>query len=263
MRKGSSAMQTRGRPPKNTGAPRYANRLRELRHRLGLSQQEVAQQATISAAYYGALERGDKRINADTAQRLHRPLRCAVSDLLSGTQGVSVPLRIAIAAAEADTRLDRYDLPEPHEMLHPGRVREPQDCVAAEIFDDSANLDFAPGTVVFLRPLALLREPMRAGARVVARFFLDPASVEAERPTHEILYGILDQNIIGDLILITRTRNRLIPRHALIQPAGLPRAGFSEGAAPAPHRDGVIEYRQGADDPGGILGLVVYAMGPA
>ena len=256
-------MQTRGRPPKNTGAPRYANRLRELRHRLGLSQQEVAQQATISAAYYGALERGDKRINADTAQRLHRPLRCAVSDLLSGTQGVSVPLCLAIAAVEADTRPDRYDLSEPHEMLHPGRVGEPQDCVAAEIFDDSADLDFAKGTVVFLRPLALLREPLRAGARVVARFFLDPADAEAERPTHEILYGILDQNIIGDLILITRTRNRLIPRHALIQPAGLPRAGFSEGAAPAPHRDGVIEYRQGADDPGGILGLVVYAMGPA
>ncbi len=256
-------MQTRGRPSKNTGAPRYANRLRELRHRLGMSQQEVAQQSTISAAYYGALERGDKRINADTAQRLHRPLRCAVSDLLSGTQGVSVPLRFAIAAAEADTRPDRYDLPDPHEMLHPGRVGEPQDCVAAEIFDDSADLDFAQRTVVFLRPLASLREPLRAGARVVARFFLEPAGVETERPTHEILYGILDQNIIGDLILITRTRNRLIPRHALIQPAALPRSGFSEGTAPAPRRDGVIDYRQGADDPGEILGLVVYAMGPA
>ena len=256
-------MLTRGRPPKNTGAPRYANRLRELRHRLGMSQQEVAQQATISAAYYGALERGDKRINADTAQRLHRPLRCAVSDLLSGTRGISVPLRFAIAAAEAEARPERFDLPEPHEMLHPGRAGEPQDCVAAEIFDDSADLDFAAGTVVFLRPMASLREPIRAGSRVVARFFLDPASVEAERPTLEILYGILDQNIIGDLILITRTRNRLIPRHALIQPAALPRSGFSEGTASAPRRDGVIEYRQGDDDPAEILGLVVYAMGPA
>src|SRR6266851_10310360 len=104
MRKGSSAMQTRGRPPKNTGAPRYANRLRELRQRLGMSQQEVAQQATISAAYYGALERGDKRINADTAQRLHRPLRCAVSALLAGSRGVSVPRHFAMAGTEADSR---------------------------------------------------------------------------------------------------------------------------------------------------------------
>ena len=97
----------------------------------------------------------------------------------------------------------------------------------------------------------------------MARFFLEPAGVGAERPTHEILYGILDQNIIGDLILITRTRNRLIPRHALIQPAALPRSGFSEAAVPAPRRDGVIEYRESADDPSEILGLVVYAMGPA
>ena len=60
-------MKTRGRPPKNTGPPRYVSRLRELRQRLGMSQQEVAAQSGISAAYYGALERGDKRINADTA----------------------------------------------------------------------------------------------------------------------------------------------------------------------------------------------------
>jgi len=263
MRKGLSAMQTRGRPSKKTGAPRYANRLRELRHRLGLSQQEVALQAAISAAYYGALERGDKRINADTAQRLHRPLRCAVSDLLSGTQGVSVPLRFAIAAAECASRPDRLDLPEPHEMLHPGRASEPQDCLAAEIFDDSADLDFAPGTVIFLRPVALLREPLRAGTRVVTRFFLEPAQSDAERPTHEILYGLLDQNILGDLVLITRTHNRLIPRHSLIQAAVPSRSGFSESVAPVPRRDGVIEYRQSADDAAEILGLVVYAMGPA
>src|SRR3977135_3009626 len=116
-------MKSRGRPPKNTGPPRYLNRLRELRQRLGMSQQEVAVQAGISAASYGALERGDKRINADTAQRLHAPLRCGVSDLLDGTRGVSVPLRFAIAAAEADGRPDDFDLPEPHEMLPLRRAR--------------------------------------------------------------------------------------------------------------------------------------------
>src|SRR5438876_7699472 len=125
-------MQTRGRPRKNTGAPRYANRLRELRHRLGLSQQEVAQQAMISAAYYGALERGDKRINADTAQRLHHPLRCAVSDLLAGTQGVSVPLRYAIAAAEPDARPDPLDRPSPPDRSHAARLSQPAHSLAAD-----------------------------------------------------------------------------------------------------------------------------------
>src|SRR3954451_16511104 len=216
-------MKTRGRPPKNTGPPRYVNRLRELRQRLGLSQQEVAVQAGISAAYYGALERGDKRINADTAQRLHAPLRCGVSDLLAGTRGVSVPLRFPIPAAEADGRPDDFDLPEPHEMLQLGRMQKPEDCFAAEIFDDSADLDFPCGTVLFLCPLTGLHEPLRAGVRVVTRFLLD---AQGERRTHEILYGFLDQNILGDLVLITRTRNRRIPRHALIQPSALPRSGL-------------------------------------
>ena len=252
-------MKTRGRPPKNIGPPRYLSRLRELRQRLGMSQQEVAVQAGISAAYYGALERGDKRINADTAQRLHAPLRCGISDLLAGTRGVSVPLRFAIAATEADGRPDEFDLPEPHEMLHLGRIGKPDDCFAAEIFDDSADIDFAPGTVLFLRPLAGLHEPLHAGARVVARFLLD---AQGERRTHEILYGILDQNILGDLVLITRTRNRRIPRHALIQASASPRSGLAEAGKSEFSHDRTILYQQDPDDPAEILGLVVYAMGP-
>jgi len=82
-----------------TGARRYPSRLHELREARGLSQQAVAALAGISGAYYGALERGDKRINADTAERLSQALRCAQSDLLGGGQGVSVPLVMAVAAA--------------------------------------------------------------------------------------------------------------------------------------------------------------------
>ena len=250
-------MKPRGRPPKKTGPPRYLSRLRELRQRLGLSQQEVATAAGISSAYYGALERGDKRINADTAQRLQVPLRCSVSDLLSGSRGVSVPLRVAIAAAESGSRPDNFELPEPHEMVQAGRLAEPGECFAAEIVDDSADRDFAPGSVLLLRPPTALAEPLRPGARVVVRFLLDRG-----RPTYEILYGILDRNILGDLVLITRTRNRLIPRHALIRTAGGPRSGPADSLAIETVRDERIEYRHSADDPAEIIGVVVYAMGP-
>jgi hypothetical protein len=34
-------------------------------------------------------------------------------------------------------------------MPQPGRIAEPQDCFAAEIFDDSADVDFAHGSVLF------------------------------------------------------------------------------------------------------------------
>jgi transcriptional regulator with XRE-family HTH domain len=97
-------MRGRGRPPTITGARRYPNRLRELRRQSGLSQQAVAAAAGISGAYYGALERGDKRMNADTAERLSKPLRCTVGDLLAGALGVSVPVILAVAAAESEGR---------------------------------------------------------------------------------------------------------------------------------------------------------------
>ena len=252
-------MKTRGRPPKKTGPPRYANRLRELRQRLGLSQQEVAGGAGISSAYYGALERGDKRINADTAQRLHIPLRCSVSDLLSGSRGISVPVRFVIAAADSGNRPDSFDRPEPHEMVQPGRLQEPEHCFAAEIADDSADRDFAPGTVLLLRPTSASSDPLRRGTRVVVRFFLE---AKDEPATYEILYGILDRNILGDLVLITRTRNRLIPRHVLIRAASATRSGPAERPANELAGDDTIEYRYSPDDPAEILGIVVYAMGP-
>jgi transcriptional regulator with XRE-family HTH domain len=252
-------MKPRGRPPKKTGPPRYANRLRELRQRLGLSQQEVASAAGISSAYYGALERGDKRINADTAQRLHIPLRCSVSDLLAGSRGISVPVRFAIAAADPGNRPDKFELSEPHEMVQPGRLNAAEHCFAAEIRDDSADRDFAPRTALLLRPPNTLSEPLRRGQPIVVRFFLDP---DGGRTTYEILYGILDRNILGDLVLITRTRNRLIPRHALIRAAAAPRAGLAERGATELAREDAIDYHPSANDPGEILGTVVYAMGP-
>jgi transcriptional regulator with XRE-family HTH domain len=255
-------MRSRGRPPTITGARRYPNRLGELRRHGGLSQQSIAAAAGISVAYYGALERGDKRINVDIAERLAGPLRCAAGDLLAGVQGISVPLSAAIAAAESETRPVEFDLPEPRERLRPGRLADPEDCFAAEVFDNSADLDFERGAILFVRERAHLRVPLRAGDKVLARFYLEPAIGDGVPVTHEILYGILDQNIVGDLVLITRTGNRLIPRNALIQTAAPNRPGLAERAIGLPVRDTVIEYEPRPGDPAEILGLVVYAMGP-
>jgi transcriptional regulator with XRE-family HTH domain len=255
-------MRSRGRPPILTGARRYPNRLRELRKRCGLSQRTVAAAATMSGAYYGALERGDKRINADTAKRLSAALGCGPGDLLTGAQGISIPLIFAVAAAESEMRPARYDLPEPHERLSAVRLSESKNYVAAEIFDDSANLDFMPSTLLFLRRLGSAREEVAVGARVLARFFLEPAADPGRQATHEILYGILDRNIVGDLVLITRTQNRLIPRHVLIQAAisGAPDAAGR--AASFGSRDTPVAYQRHPDDPAELLGVVVYAMGP-
>lgn len=255
-------MRSRGRPPTITGARRYPNRLGELRRHRGLPQQSVAAAAGISVAYYGALERGDKRINADTAERLSGPLGCAPGDLLAGAQGVSVPLTTAVAAAEAEARPPAYDLPPPHERLQSGRLDNPENCFAAEVFDDSADLDFERGTILFVRNLTPVPEPLAVGAKVLARFYLDPDGDGDARATHEVLYGILDRNIVGDLVLITRTHNRLIPRNAPIQTAAPERSGFAERPLALMPRGGTVAYEKRPGDPAEILGVVVYAMGP-
>jgi transcriptional regulator with XRE-family HTH domain len=256
-------MKSRGRPPKTVRQPRYPNRLRELRDRLGLSQQQIAAQAAISPPYYGALERGEKRINADTAQRLQGPLRCAAGELLAGMPVASVPLRYAIAAAESETRPASFELSEPYEWLQPGRrLAEPEGCFAAEIVDGSADLDFAGGTVLIIRPITQFAEKLPLGAKIVVRFLMEPGQIDNKRPTHEILYGILDQNILGDLVLVTRTRNRLVPRNALIQNPIPPGSGLSEAPLAMRPRGGLIDYTPRPEDPAEILGIVVYAAGP-
>lgn len=254
-------MRGRGRPPTITGARRYPNRLGELRRALGLSQQAVAAAAGMSGAYYGALERGDKRINADTAARLAKPLGCASGDLLGGLTGVSVPLILAVGAAESEARPPQYDLPEPYERLQPRRLTA-ESCFAAELFDDSADLDFEPGTILVAQRLATPRALLPVGAKVLARFFLDRLPEAGGRATHEILYGILDRTIVGDLVLITRTRNRLIPRNVLIQSAAPSRPGLAERAVVLTPREAPINYEPRPDDPAELLGIVVYAMGP-
>jgi len=253
-------MRSRGRPPIMTGARRYPNRLRALREACGLSQQAVAIGAGISGAYYGALERGDKRINADIAARLAAPLRCRPSELLEGGQGVSVPLVAAVAAADAATRPPAYDLPEPHERIAVRGLADAGKCFAADLVDDCADIDFMAGTILVARRLDPFPATVPVGARVVARFFLDPQAAEGSRQTHEILYGVLDFTIVGDLVLITRSRNPRIPRHLLVQSAS--RRGAPEWVRPPMPQAETIAYEPREDDPGELLGIVIYAMGP-
>lgn len=145
--------------------------------------------------------------------------------------------------------------------MQPGHLAEAEDCFAAEIFDDSADLDFEPGTILIVCRIAPSPATMTVGAKVLACFFLELAEAYDSRPTHEVLYGILDRNIVGDLVLITRTRNRRIPRNALIQNAVPRRADLAERTlAPTP-RETAITYEPRPDDPAELLGTVIYAMG--
>lgn len=61
------------------------NRLRELRKAAGLSQELLSEKAGLSVSYAGLLERGERRINEETAQSLATALGCRPADLFVDT----------------------------------------------------------------------------------------------------------------------------------------------------------------------------------
>jgi transcriptional regulator with XRE-family HTH domain len=74
------------------------NRVREWRHRRGLSIEELARRSRTSASQISKLERGERRLTLDWMSRLAKALSCRCEDLLpadldaTGGPGASGPL---------------------------------------------------------------------------------------------------------------------------------------------------------------------------
>lgn len=66
--------------------------LRDARERLELSQQEVANMADMSIAYYGKIERGDIRPNLDRLAEVCDVLQVPISDVFKGARIEKTPL---------------------------------------------------------------------------------------------------------------------------------------------------------------------------
>jgi hypothetical protein len=212
----------------------------------------------MSASYYGEIERGDRRLNSDTATKLSRAL--PLGPVFSNDQTPAVPQRLAIAAQESEGRPDGYDRPEPHDTLPaPKKFRDRVDCFAAEIVDDSADLDFARETVLFLLPIRP-EDKLTLGSKIVVRFYTEPRSRQPK--TAEVLYGVLDRTVTGDLVLLTRTRNRHVPASLVIQREPMASRGFSERVLSLIPRKAEVEYQPRADDEAEIVGTVVHMTGP-
>lgn len=171
-----------------------------------------------------------------------------------------VPLRLVIAAQTSEGRPDSLDLPEPWEGLPtPKRLAEIDNCFAAEIADLSAELDFASGTVLYLKPLAA-PQSLAIGSKVVVRFLRGARNTSP--PTNEALYGILDRAATGDLVLLTRSRDRRLPASLVIQRDPLSQRGISEQTLAMIPRESEIDYQPRSTDEAEIVGVVLYALGP-
>jgi len=61
---------------------RFGKRLREIRHRRGISQEKLAGLAGLHRTYVSGVERGERNISLANIERLARALGVPMSDLM-------------------------------------------------------------------------------------------------------------------------------------------------------------------------------------
>ena len=64
----------------------FGKRVRELRLRVGLSQEELADRACLHRTYVGGIERGERNVGVLNILRLARALKSTSTELLRGLE---------------------------------------------------------------------------------------------------------------------------------------------------------------------------------
>lgn len=62
----------------------FGNRVRSLRHKKGLSQEELAEECELHRTYIGSVERGERNVSLENIQRIAHELGVTASQLLKG-----------------------------------------------------------------------------------------------------------------------------------------------------------------------------------
>lgn len=243
------------------------NRIKELRQRRRLSQQKLADRLHAHRQTVAKLEGGDMQLTADWMGRIAAVLDVAPRDLIDDQGSLTVPLTHIAASAFSETGPDAFDLAAPHRRLEaPPGLKNPEECFAAAVADDHASRLYPQGSTLIVRRFHAGREngagngvqPLIVGRKVLVRHFV---RTRGERATMEILAGVLDRTMAGDLVLLTRTMNRAAPASVVIQ-AAPPTFDLRERLAPVAAADPVVAYRPKDDDPAEIMGQIVMAITP-
>jgi transcriptional regulator with XRE-family HTH domain len=237
-----------------------ASRLQKLRKGRGLSLAKAAGLADTSPQQIERLEKGQRRLTEDWARRLARAYGVAPQDVLASADSVSVPVAILVASAFAPERPEEFDLPEPHRWVQaPAGLDDPEECFAAAVEDDSADRLYPKGSLLFVRRMAMVARPLRAGRKVVVRVYADG---NGRATTMEILAGVLGASPSGDIVVFTRSGNRQVPAVMVVQRRSSNGAGLAERFLPIAEELVNIDYVPRADDPATLIGVVEYATTP-
>ena len=239
------------------------NRLREIREQQGLSVPALAVMVNATTSKIYKLESGKQQLTQVWLQRLSRALTVGPTDILGN--GASLPVAFTVASAFAGVS---DDLPEPHERVVLPHLARPGQCFAAHVADGSCDGLWPQGTVLVARDPAALERPLRVGDKVIVRRRREDGT------TLDILAGILDCSLAGDLSLLLRSSDRELPLNVVIRHASDRRSSSGgtreagRGTRYVPPGNGAARdpeigpYDAGAGDRAEILGRVVLAITP-
>lgn len=62
------------------------NNIRQIRKKLDLSQEQLAEKADLHRTYIGAIERGERNVSLDNIMAVSRALGVSASELLEGVE---------------------------------------------------------------------------------------------------------------------------------------------------------------------------------
>ena len=64
-----------------TTLEKFGEKVREQRHKLGLSQEELASRAGVHRTYIGMIERAEKNITLENIEKIAKALNLSISEL--------------------------------------------------------------------------------------------------------------------------------------------------------------------------------------
>lgn len=70
----------------NRARKKLGNNIKQLRLKLELSQEKLAEKADLHRTYVGAIERGERNISLDNILAIARALEISASELLEGVE---------------------------------------------------------------------------------------------------------------------------------------------------------------------------------
>lgn len=235
---------------------KHPNRVREIRNRKELSQNALAERLSWNQQKLSRIEAGDTKLVFEDAVLIALALEVSPIDLFADMP-MTVPLRYAACSRYFEHALARPEFPEPHQRIAaPPKLSKPEECVAVEVLDSSADRLYPAGTYLIIRERPYAGK-LKPGDPVAVGLF---ETTRKGRFLAEVLIGHLAPNTMGDLMVALRTSNRELPPMVMLR--GQQERAMAFGDRPEIYVPDLIDVTPRPGDVAEILGRVERVIAP-